>query len=155
MGSFIADTDFAGGRNGSVSRFVDISGVTNPAPEQVYLTQRVGTGVGSFGYFIPNLIPGATYDVRLHFAEGFFTTSGSRVFNVALNAQNVLNNFDIAAAAGGANKAVVKEFSVKADRYGLVMLQFLVGAANLSSLRGIELIETAPPSLPLPQSDED
>ena len=93
--------------------------------------------------------------MRLHFAEGFFTTSGSRVFNVALNAQNVLNNFDIAAAAGGANKAVVREFSVKADRYGLVMLQFLVGAANLPSLRGIELIETAPPSLPVPQSDED
>jgi beta-glucanase (GH16 family) len=155
VGSFVADTDFAGGRNGSVSRFVDISSVTNPAPEQVYLTQRVGTGVGSFGYFIPNLIPAATYNVRLHFAEGFFTTSGSRVFNVALNAQNVLNNFDIAAAAGGANKAVVKEFSVKADRYGLVMLQFLVGAANLPSLRGIELIETAPPSLPVPQSDED
>ena len=85
VGSFVADTDFAGGRNGSVSRFVDISSVTNPVPEQVYLTPRVGTGVGSFGYFIPNLIPGATYNVRLHFAEGFFTTSGSRVFNVALN----------------------------------------------------------------------
>lgn len=149
VGSFVADTDFAGGRNGSVSKFVDLSSVTNPAPEQVYLTQRVGTGVGSFGYFIPNLIPGATYNVRLHFAEGFFTTSGSRVFNVVLNGQNVLSNFDIAAAAGGANKAVVKEFSVKADRYGLVMLQFLVGAANLPSLRAIELIETAPSSSPV------
>jgi len=146
VGSFLADTDFAGGRKGSSSSFVDISGVTDPAPEQVYQTQRVGTGVGSFGYFIPGLIPGATYKVRLHFAEGFFKTPGNRLFNVAIDGQIVLNNFDIVAAAGAANKAVIEEFSVKADRYGLVMLQFLVGSANLPSVRGIQLIETAPPS---------
>src|SRR5229473_1954299 len=146
VGSFLAYTDFAGGRKGSSSSFVDISGVTDPAPEQVYQTQRVGTGMGSFGYFIPGLIPGATYKVRLHFAEGFFKTPGNRRFNVAIDGQVVLNNFDIVAAAGAANKAVIKEFSVNADRYGLVMLQFLVGSANLPSLRGIELIETAPPA---------
>ena len=147
VGAFLADTDFAGGRNGSSSSFVDISAVTDPAPEQVYLTQRVGTGVGSFGYFIPGLIPGATYKVRLHFAEGFFKTSGSRMFNVVLDGQTVLKNFDIVAAAGKVNKAVIEEFSVNADRYGLVMLQFLVGSANLPSVRGIELVETAPPAV--------
>jgi hypothetical protein len=68
------------------------------------------------------------------------------LFNVAIDGQIVLNNFDIVAAAGAANKAVIEEFSVKADRYGLVMLQFLVGSANLPSVRGIQLIETAPPS---------
>jgi trimeric autotransporter adhesin len=154
VGSFIADTDFAGGRIGSsipkVS-LVDISGVTDPAPKEVYLTQRVGTGVGSFGYFIPGLIPGATYKVRLHFAEGFFKAPGSRMFNVVLDGQTVLNNFDIVAAAGKVNKAVIEEFSVQADRYGLVMLQFLVGSANLPSVRGIELIETAPPASEPPQ----
>jgi beta-glucanase (GH16 family) len=154
-GTFLADTDFAGGRNGSVSKFVDVSKVTNPAPEQVYLTQRVGTGIGSFGYFIPNLIPGATYTVRLHMAEGFFTSAGSRVFNVAINGATVLPNFDIVAAAGGVNKAVVKEFSVTADRYGLVMVQFLVGAVNLPSLRGLELIETAAPAATQPGNNGD
>ncbi|HVH85557.1 MAG TPA: malectin domain-containing carbohydrate-binding protein [Terriglobales bacterium] len=155
VGTFLADTDFAGGRNGSMSKFVDISKVTNPAPEQVYLTQRVGTGIGSFGYFIPNLIPGATYKVRLHFAEGFFSQSGSRVFNVAMDGQTVLSNFDIWAAAGATNTAVINEFSAKADRYGLVMLQFLVGTANLPSLRGIEVIETAPPPSAPPEPDRD
>jgi len=156
VGSFIADTDFAGGRVGSVSKSVDISGVTNPAPEQVYLTQRVGqsTGPGSFGYFIPNLIPGATYNVRLHFAEGFFTRAGKREFNVALDGHTVLSNFDIWAAAGATNKAVIEEFSVKADRYGLVMIQFLVGAANLPSVRGIEALETAPPAPVSPSHNE-
>jgi beta-glucanase (GH16 family) len=151
VGSFLADTDFAGGRNGSSSSFVDISAVTDPAPEKVYLTQRVGTGVGSFGYFIPGLIPGATYKVRLHFAEGFFKTPGNRLFDVAIDGQTVLNNFDIVAVAGAANKAVIEEFSVKADRYGLVMLQFLVGSVNLPSVRGLELIETAPPAAAQPQ----
>jgi beta-glucanase (GH16 family) len=145
VGAFLADTDLAGGRVGSASKFVDLSGVTDPAPEEVYLTQRVGTGVGSFGYFIPGLIPGATYKVRLHFAEGFFQTAGSRTFNVAIDGQTVLNNFDIFAAAGAVNKAVIEEFSVTADRYGLVLLQLLVGAANVPSVRGIDVIETAPP----------
>ncbi len=146
VGSFLADTDFAGGRIGSSSSFVDISAATNPAPEQVYLTQRVGTGVGSFGYFIPGLIPGATYHVRLHFAEGFFKAPGSRMFNVVIDGQTVLNNFDIVAVAGAVNKAVIEEFKVKADRFGLIMLQFLVGSANVPSIRGIELMETAPPA---------
>ena len=151
--SFLADTDFAGGRIGSSIpiNLLDISSVTDPAPKEVYLTQRVGTGLGSFGYFIAGLIPGATYKVRLHFAEGFFKTPGSRMFNVVLDGQTVLNNFDIVAAAGTVNKAVIEEFSVKANRYGLIMLQFLVGSANLPSVRGIELVETAPPASDEPE----
>jgi hypothetical protein len=144
-GTFLADTDFAGGRIGSASKFVDLSGVTGPAPEEVYLTQRVGTGVGSLGYFIPGLMPGATYKVRVHFAEGFFNAAGKRMFNLAIDGQTVLNNFDVFAAAGAVNKAVIEEFSVTADRYGLILLQFLVGAANVPSVRGIEVIETGPP----------
>lgn len=169
---FVADTDFAGGRGGTTSGtsvVIDTSHVTNPAPQAVYHTQRVGgltssvPGMGSMGYFIPGLIPEATYKVRLHFAETFFTTTGSREFNVQLNAQQVLTNFDIVAAAqaevsppaGGINRAVIEEFSVPADRYGLVMLEFLSGAVNLPSLRGLELIETAPPPPPPPPPDND
>lgn len=146
-GTFVADTDFDGGRVGSTSnKPFDTSGVSNPAPQPVYQTQRVGqsTGPGSFGYFIPNLIPGAAYNVRLHFAESFFTSTGNRIFNVAIDGQPALNNFDIWATAGATNKVVIKEFSVRADSYGLVMLQFLVGSTNLPSVRGIEVIETTP-----------
>ncbi len=73
------------------------------------------------------------------------------MFNAVLNGQTVLNNFDIVAAAGKVNKVVIEEFTVKADRYGLVMLQFLVGAANVPSIRGIELVETALPASGEPQ----
>ena len=158
---FVSDIYFADGVGGSTQASVDTSFVTNPAPVNIYRTQRIGNNtnaqtLGSFGYFVPGLIPEATYNVRLHFSEGFFTAAGSREFNVVLDAQQVLTNFDIWAAAhaesnppsGGQNRAVIKEFPVQADRYGMVMLGFLSGAVNLPSLRGLELVETAPPSPP-------
>jgi len=157
-GTFVADTDFAGGRVGSSStKSFDTSGVSNPAPQAVYQTQRVGqsTGPGSFGYVIPNLIPGATYSLRLHFAESFFTSAGSRIFNVTIDDQPALSSFDIWAAAHATNKAVVEEFSAKADRYGLIMINFLAGTTNVPSVRGIELIETAPPPPPAPPDNEE
>jgi len=49
----------------------------------------------------PNLTPGASYSVRLDFAELYFTSAGQRIFNVSINGSQVLSNFDIVAAAGG------------------------------------------------------
>ena len=167
---FVSDIYFADGLGGStipVPPGVDVSFVTNPAPQNVYRTQRIGNNVsaqttGSFGYFIPGLIPGATYNLRLHFAEGFFNAAGLREFNVVLDAQQVLTNFDIWATAnaeasppsGGKNRAVIEQFPVQADRYGMVMVGFLSGAVNLPSLRGLELIETAPPPPPPPPDND-
>jgi outer membrane protein assembly factor BamB len=51
-----------------------------------------------------------TYTVRLHFAEPDPLGPGERVFHVALQRRDVLRNFDIVRAAGGPNRAVVKEF---------------------------------------------
>src|SRR5215472_4235393 len=49
---FVADTDFSGGRNGSsTSHSISTTGVTNPAPQAVYQTSRVGTST----YTIPGL----------------------------------------------------------------------------------------------------
>jgi len=46
--------------------------VTDPAPQAVYQTVRYG----NFTYTIPNLTPGGTYRVRLHFAELFGNNPG-------------------------------------------------------------------------------
>ena len=54
--------------------------------------------------------PPAAYTVRLHFAEPDDLPSGARVFTVALQDKPVLKNFDIAAAAGGKPRIVIKEF---------------------------------------------
>ena len=97
-------------------------------------------------YNIPNLIPNASYTVKLHFNELYWGTSlsggsggnGSRVFNVALNGTNVLNNFDIYQTAGGANKAVVESFTTNADSNGKITIDF-TGVTDNPLVNGIEL----------------
>ena len=53
----------------------------------------------------------AAYTVRLHFVEPTNTQAGQRVFDVKLQGQTVLKDFDVLEAAGKRNKAVVKTFS--------------------------------------------
>ncbi|HUU11904.1 MAG TPA: PQQ-binding-like beta-propeller repeat protein [Phycisphaerae bacterium] len=50
------------------------------------------------------------YTVRLHFAAPATDQAGQRVFNVGLQDKTVLADFDVAAQAGGAGRALVKEF---------------------------------------------
>ncbi|MGA3170751.1 MAG: malectin domain-containing carbohydrate-binding protein [Chthoniobacteraceae bacterium] len=50
--------------------------------------------------------------VELFFVETYFDEPGSRVFDLALNGKTVARDFDIWAAAGGKNKAVVEKYTV-------------------------------------------
>ncbi|MFT5469698.1 MAG: outer membrane protein assembly factor BamB [Verrucomicrobiales bacterium] len=53
----------------------------------------------------------ATYAIRLHFAEPEEIAIGERVFDVSIQGQQLLIDFDIVAAAGGNRKAHVVEFT--------------------------------------------
>jgi alpha-glucosidase (family GH31 glycosyl hydrolase) len=55
--------------------------------------------------------PGGTYETTLYNVETRWTAAGQRLFNVSIQGQQVLSNFDIYAAAGGANKAIVLTFT--------------------------------------------
>ena len=138
------DQYFTGGGTAGTGQTIDTSGVVDPAPQAVYQTIRDG----DFSYLFPGLTAGATYTVRLHFAESFTNFIGDRVFNVALNGAQVLSNFDIIAVAGGTEKAVVEQFDTTADAGGDITLQVttLTGGAILS---GIEVLTGAAiPSAP-------
>ncbi len=136
VGSFIADTDYSGGGVGaSTTSAIDTSGVSNPAPQAVYQTNRVGP---SFSYTIPNLTPGGTYTVRLDFAETYWTAAGKRVFNVSINGNQVLTNFDIFATAGAANKAVAEQFTATASSSGAITIQF-TSVVDQAQINGIEV----------------
>jgi len=50
--------------------------------------------------------------VELFFAEPQYAQAGRRIFDVALNGKTVLEKFDIAAEAGGKQRALVKKFTV-------------------------------------------
>ncbi len=135
VGAYAADMDASGGSTYSTGASIDTSGVSSPAPQAVYQTERYG----NFTYTVPNLTPGASYTLRLHFAEIYWNSAGQRLFNVAVNGSPALTNFDVFAAAGGANKAVVETLSVTADVNGKVAVAFTTVKDN-AKLSGLEIV---------------
>jgi len=98
---------------------------------------------------LKDLKPG-TFTVRLYFVEPQHTTAGARVFDVALQGEPVLTNFDIFVAAQGRMKCLVKEFTdVQLD--GDCTLTFTTYKGE-SLLSGIELVSTDLPLDPLPEN---
>jgi hypothetical protein len=105
-----------------------------PAPMAVYQTARIGTCT----YTIPGFTAGSSHQVRLHFAETFWTMAGQRVFNVSINGTQVLTGFDIIKAAGAANRANIQEFSATASSSGSIVITFTTVTDN-SLISGIEI----------------
>src|SRR5439155_2465894 len=113
-GTFLADTNFSGGTVATTAAAITTTGVTNPAPQAVYQSERWGATTYTFG----GLTTGGTYNVRLHFAETYFSGANMRKFNVSINGTQVLTNFDVYAATGGQNRAIVKEYTITPDGSG-------------------------------------
>ena len=132
---FIADQYYTGGTAASTTSAITTTGVTNPAPQAVYQTERYGT----FSYTLSGLVAAAQYTVRLHLAEIYFTSSGQRTFNVVINGTTVLTNYDIYAATGARYKAIVREFTATADGQGRIVINFNSVINNAKS-SGIEII---------------
>ncbi|HTC92943.1 MAG TPA: malectin domain-containing carbohydrate-binding protein [Terriglobales bacterium] len=131
---FAGDTDFAGGTTINHANSINLTGVTNPAPMQVYQTARIG----NFTYTIPGFAAGSSHTVQLHFAETYWTAAGKRKFNVSINETQVLTNFDIFAAAGAMNKAVIQQFTGNANGSGQYVIQF-TSVLDKSLVSGIEV----------------
>lgn len=142
VGGWVADTFSNPGWNATVNNPVDVSHVSNPAPQSVYQSQRTGV---KLSYTVPNLTPNGTYTVRLHFVESFWKSTGKRIFSVAIGGLQVLSNFDIYQAAGGANIAVVKQFQASAGTSGAITIAFTTAIDN-ASIAGIEVTNGSSPS---------
>jgi hypothetical protein len=138
-GWFGADFGFSGGNTSSTTSTIDLSGLTNPAPQAVYQANRYGNSTCT----ISGLTPNVTYWVRLHFAESYWSTAGKRVFNVSINGATRLSNFDIFSAAGAQNKAAIKEFYATANSSGQMVIQFATVTDN-AQVNGIEVLAPKP-----------
>ena len=132
---YTADQYCSGGTARKVTNSINTTGVTNPAPQAVYQAERYGTVT----YTFPSLTSGAQYTVRLHFAELYWTASGKRKFNVAINGTTVLSNYDIYAATGARYKAVVREFTATANTSGQIVINF-TNVTDNATIEGIQII---------------
>lgn len=142
---FAGDAYFSGGTAASTAAAIDRSGLTNSAPESVYQSERYG----NMTYTLPGLTAGASYRVRLHFAETYWTAAGQRRFNVAINGAGVLSNFDVFASAGKKDRAIIREFDATATAGGqiVILLSGLVDNANVSGIEVMQAPLLIPPRL--------
>ena len=132
---FVADTMVTGGNLGPKSSVtIDLANVPAPKPPQsVYQTERWG----AMTYRVRGMAANSAHKVRFHFAELYFAASGKRKFNVNINGTRVLTNYDIFANAGGRYKGIRRSFSATANASGEIVIDFLVGAADLPKVDGI------------------
>lgn len=82
------------------------------------------------------LVDNGDYEVKLHFAETYFTRDGKRVFDIDLEGQRVYNDLDIHREAGH-DRALVKTFNVTVND-GELNIDFTPGKNN-PQLAGIEI----------------
>jgi len=138
---FTSDEAYTDGATNRNSAVIDV-GAAHAAPAAVYQSERYGAPLI---YTLP-VPPGGPYTVRLHFAELFDSDPGSRIENVSINGKPVLTDFEIFAAAGGLNKAVVKEFpGIRPDKNGNITLSFAATAASPDQNAKVSAIEILPP----------
>jgi hypothetical protein len=133
-GLFQADTAFVSGKTYRTTAPIDLSAVANPAPQSVYQSERYG----NFTYTVDGLTPGAVCTVRLHFAENYWSGAGRRLFHVAINGTQAIANPDIFAAAGGKDRALVREVTATANSQGALVIQFQNVRDN-AKVNGIEV----------------
>jgi len=153
-GNFVADQWWGGPTYlANTTSTIATAGVANAAPAAVYQTERYGGNANplqTFFYTFIGLTPGATYKIRLHNSENYWTATNQRVFNVGINGTTVLTNFDIVAAAGGPLKAVVNDFNAVADGAGHIQVVFTPGAHDLPSIKGLECYFVSGPAIGTP-----
>ena len=150
VGSFGGDQFANTGNRFSTRASIDLSDESIPegTPEAIFQTTRWDArGGAELSYNIP--VAAGDYQVRLYFAEIYGATSrvGARVFNVDIEGQRVLTDFDVFSEAGAANKGIVRTFDVTSD--GTVNIEFghVVENPDVMAIEIIDrntIINTAP-----------
>lgn len=81
--------------------------------------------------FTVNLTEGpGTYHVRLKFAENQYSAPNQRGITIFINGQEMVENFDVLATAGGPHKAVDLVFNNIRPQNGIIAIRFLGSTIN-------------------------
>lgn len=122
----------------SVRSNVAIAGTDTPA---YYRSHR---SAKSFTYTIDALVPGASYDVSLGFAETWYLTcrTGERIMQIRINDELVVDDLDVFGKVG-CNAALLETFTTVSNDNGEVIIEF--GATVENAM--VSLIEVHPASV--------
>ena len=150
-GAFAKDPGFLDGAAGYQSNPVVMSDDPRLAPPDVYRTVRWS----SSEYDCLMTGKSRPYLLRLHFSESSREkVAGVCKFDVKVNGKVVLPDFDVAAAAGGINRAVAVDVEVESDAHGHVRVEFAKGEKKGGERHrdprvcGIEVLDFRLPSSP-------
>ena len=102
-----------------------IAGPDDPRLFQSHVYAAVPTTLGSWGGLAKGLC-----HVELLFAETYFGTPGTRNYDIAINGQTVLKNFDPFTASGGKDRQIRREFNVDAPDGVVTVAVSRVGTNN-------------------------
>ena len=123
---FVADQNFSGGKT---YKTADAIGGTDEDP--LYKTERYADGA-ELSYDVP--VTNGTYRFVLHFAEIFATSDGARLFDVAIEGDQVLDEYDIHAEVGH-DVATTEEFVVPvSDGEATITLTTVEDNAKVSAI---------------------
>ena len=136
---FGADVFFQGGEEAVDTRAVPtIEGTAGYY--DVFLSERVDESGDGFFYRMELPVSGV-YNVTLFFTEPWFTAPRQRVFDVNVNGQAMLQNYDIYAEAGGVDVAVseARSFTITS---GSINVEFrsIIDAAMVNAVQ-VVLVE--------------
>ncbi|MBA3329920.1 MAG: Ig-like domain-containing protein, partial [Actinobacteria bacterium] len=115
--SVYVNTGAAGNTTSATGAAIDTSHASVPAgtPAALFADERYDVGTApEMEWNFP--VTAGSHEVRLYFAETYGATQalGARKFDVTVEGQLVLNDYDVFAEVG-ANKGVVKTFTVSSD----------------------------------------
>jgi hypothetical protein len=147
IGTFAADNYYTSAPSNLYSTTAGINGTTDDA---IYQTERYSN---SFGYAFP-VSSGLQYKVVLHFAEIYFTSAGQRKFDVSIEGNKVLDNYDIFAKVGSLTaKTETFTVSVADDALNINFSSLAAdGGADNAKISAIEVysLGTSPPPTAAP-----
>ena len=128
-----------GFNTGEISIVSDpISGTSDPV---LYQSERWDPEAAPDLIYNLTVTPGSSYLVRLHFADIFSGTNqpGTRIFDVAIEGQAVLSDFDIVAETGHLS-AIIMEFVIDVTDNSLE-IEFTPGVQS-TKISAIEVLDT-------------
>tara|TARA_R110002072_G_scaffold302710_2_gene487739 strand:- start:309223 stop:315027 length:5805 start_codon:yes stop_codon:yes gene_type:complete len=119
---FVRDDNFQNGvgLDFGTGATIDTSDASIPSgtPAQLFNTVTFDRAGGAeLQLDIPTQHTGIAYEVTLYFVEIYGPTArtGARVFDVSIDGQLVLDNFDVFAAAGAINRGIARTFQITSD----------------------------------------